>query len=119
MRAIIARGGDVGQLRESHQQQGGSLLLEEGIRLAEAGRTSLDEVLRVTTPSNHDLQVQAKKRTGESNQRQVGRSRIDLHRASATACSRSVRIADRARTIFQQEHQDHQCTNAQTLGGAV
>lgn len=48
MRSIVAAGGNVDQLRGAHQQQGGTLLLDEGIRLAEAGRTSLDEVLRVT-----------------------------------------------------------------------
>lgn len=47
MRSIIARGGDVEEVRSMHLNQGGSLLLDEGIALAEQGRTSLDEVLRV------------------------------------------------------------------------
>ncbi|MGN6543513.1 MAG: GspE/PulE family protein [Aureliella sp.] len=47
MRSIIARGGDVEEVRALHRNQGGSLLLDEGIALAESGRTSLDEVLRV------------------------------------------------------------------------
>jgi type IV pilus assembly protein PilB len=47
MRSLISNGGDVDAIRSLHQQQGGSLLLDEGLALAEAGRTSLDEVLRV------------------------------------------------------------------------
>jgi type II secretory ATPase GspE/PulE/Tfp pilus assembly ATPase PilB-like protein len=48
LRQVIARGGDLETMRQLHVQNGGTLLLDEGIRLAEAGKTSLDEVLRVT-----------------------------------------------------------------------
>ncbi len=49
MRSIIASGGNLEAIRNTHQSQGGSLLVDEGLRLAEAGRTSLDEVLRVAS----------------------------------------------------------------------
>jgi type IV pilus assembly protein PilB len=47
IRELIAHGGDLEAIRRKHLEQGGSLLLEEGIRLAEEGKTSLDEVVRV------------------------------------------------------------------------
>lgn len=47
LRSIIAKGGEEEAIRALHQSQGGSLLIDEGIALAETGRTSLDEVLRV------------------------------------------------------------------------
>jgi len=47
IRSAISRGGDIEEIRSLHLSQGGSLLLDEGIGLAETGRTSLDEVLRV------------------------------------------------------------------------
>jgi type IV pilus assembly protein PilB len=45
LRQIIARDSDLDVIRESHRRQGGTMLLEEGIRLAETGQTSLDEVI--------------------------------------------------------------------------
>ena len=47
LREIIGRQGDVEDIRRCHQESGGTLLLEEGIQIAEAGRTSLEEVIRV------------------------------------------------------------------------
>lgn len=38
---------NLGPLRQCHIDQGGSLLLDEGVRLAEEGKTSLEEVIRV------------------------------------------------------------------------
>ncbi len=49
LRSAIARGADLDSIREMHLAQGGSLLIEEGLQLAEAGKTSLEEVLRVTS----------------------------------------------------------------------
>jgi type II secretory ATPase GspE/PulE/Tfp pilus assembly ATPase PilB-like protein len=46
-RDLISAKGPIDLLREHHKSQGGELLLDEGIRLAEAGRTSLDEILEV------------------------------------------------------------------------
>ncbi|MGE0608647.1 MAG: GspE/PulE family protein [Pirellulales bacterium] len=46
MRQIISRNGELDELRRLHQEQGGTFLLDEGIRLAEEGKTSLDEVVR-------------------------------------------------------------------------
>jgi type IV pilus assembly protein PilB len=48
LRESITKEPDLDRLRECHLRQGGSVLLEEGIRLAEEGRTSLDEVIRVS-----------------------------------------------------------------------
>jgi type IV pilus assembly protein PilB len=48
MREIIAHGGNLEAIRENHLQHGGSTLMIEGVRMAEAGKTSLEEVLRVT-----------------------------------------------------------------------
>ncbi len=47
MREVIAAGADIGDIRKQHLQQSGSLLVDEGIRLAEEGKVSLDEVSRV------------------------------------------------------------------------
>jgi type IV pilus assembly protein PilB len=47
MRQVIINHHDVEPLRECHLAQGGTLLMQEGIRLAEEGKTSLDEVIRV------------------------------------------------------------------------
>ncbi len=47
IRGIINRESSLDELRICHQRQGGTTLLEEGIRLAEAGETSLEEVARV------------------------------------------------------------------------
>jgi type IV pilus assembly protein PilB len=47
MRQVIINHHDVEPLRECHLSQGGTLLMQEGIRLAEEGKTSLDEVIRV------------------------------------------------------------------------
>jgi len=48
IREVIAHGGNLEAIRELHLRQGGTTLLTEGIRLAESGKTSLEEVLRVT-----------------------------------------------------------------------
>jgi type II secretory ATPase GspE/PulE/Tfp pilus assembly ATPase PilB-like protein len=47
MRRLIADGATVDEIRDTHRRLGGRTLLEEGIRHAEAERTSLDEVMRV------------------------------------------------------------------------
>ncbi len=47
IRELISRDPDLEKLRALNQQTGGASLLEEGLRLAEEGRTSLDEVMRV------------------------------------------------------------------------
>jgi type IV pilus assembly protein PilB len=47
MREMIAANQPVEVMKAAHRQQGGTLLLEEGIHLAESGKTNLDEVLRV------------------------------------------------------------------------
>lgn len=47
MRDLIARDADLGDIRACHQEEGGSTLLGEGIRRAEEGKTSLEEVVRV------------------------------------------------------------------------
>lgn len=49
MRSAIAQGGDLESLRHLHRNQGGTLLIHQGIQLAEQGRTSLEEVLRVAS----------------------------------------------------------------------
>lgn len=46
-RDLISSKSSLDAIRSHHKQTGGELLLDEGIRLAEAGRTSLDEVLEV------------------------------------------------------------------------
>jgi type IV pilus assembly protein PilB len=47
LRELIVKTSDAQSIRNWHLSQGGSTLLAEGIRLAEKGRTSLDEVVRV------------------------------------------------------------------------
>jgi type II secretory ATPase GspE/PulE/Tfp pilus assembly ATPase PilB-like protein len=47
MRETIVEHNDVETVRQCHLAQGGTLLMREGIRLAEEGRTSLEEVVRV------------------------------------------------------------------------
>jgi type II secretory ATPase GspE/PulE/Tfp pilus assembly ATPase PilB-like protein len=47
LRELIARDADLETLRRRHLEQGGTTLLQEGIRLAEEGKASLDEVVRV------------------------------------------------------------------------
>ena len=47
MRNAIVQHADVEPLRQCHLSQGGTLLIKEGVRLAEEGQTSLDEVIRV------------------------------------------------------------------------
>ncbi len=47
MRRLITAGASVGDIRALSKKQGLPSLLEEGIRLAESGQTSLDEVIRV------------------------------------------------------------------------
>jgi type IV pilus assembly protein PilB len=48
LRETISQGGDLEALRRCHVEQGGEFLIQEGIRLAESGMTSLEEVARVT-----------------------------------------------------------------------
>ena len=48
IRELISRDPDLEKLRQLHQKSGGSTLQEEGIRMAEDGQTSLDEVARVS-----------------------------------------------------------------------
>jgi len=47
MRRQISANNNVEKLRECHLGQGGTLLMQEGIAMAEAGKTSLEEVVRV------------------------------------------------------------------------
>ncbi len=47
LRDLISETPNVGLIRQWYRAQGGRTLLEQGIRLAEAERTSLDEVMRV------------------------------------------------------------------------
>src|SRR6056297_37273 len=47
MRKLISRQAELDEIRACHSEHGGTLLLEEGIRMAETGRTSLEEVIRV------------------------------------------------------------------------
>ncbi len=47
VRQVIANGGDLDTMRQVHESQGGTLLVDEGVRLAEESITSLDEILRV------------------------------------------------------------------------
>ncbi len=47
LRQIIGKTPDLQAIQKHHRQHGGTTLLEEGIRCAEEGRTSIDEVMRV------------------------------------------------------------------------
>ena len=47
VRELISSNASVDALRNYHAQQGNGCLLDEGIRLAEAGKTSLDEIIEV------------------------------------------------------------------------
>lgn len=47
MRELINSNQDIEVLRAKHLEQGGTLLLHEGVRLAEEGKASLEEVVRV------------------------------------------------------------------------
>ncbi len=44
---MLARGSSTDEIRQAHRDAGGRSLLEEGLRLAEAEMTSLEEVGRV------------------------------------------------------------------------
>lgn len=47
LRELIMQAPNVDVIRNWHAKQGGKTLFDEGIRLAEKGQTSLDEVMRV------------------------------------------------------------------------
>lgn len=47
VRKLISQGADIMQIKQWNREQGGTTLLEEGLKLAEQGLTSLDEVMRV------------------------------------------------------------------------
>ncbi|GAA4472877.1 GspE/PulE family protein [Novipirellula rosea] len=47
MREIISAGGDIEAIRNQHVKQSGTFLVDEGMRLAEEGKVSLEEVSRV------------------------------------------------------------------------
>jgi type II secretory ATPase GspE/PulE/Tfp pilus assembly ATPase PilB-like protein len=47
VRDLISSNASVDALRSYHRQQGCGSLLDEGIRLAESGKTSLDEIIEV------------------------------------------------------------------------
>ena len=47
VRGLIGAEGSADEIRDCHRRQGGRTLLEEGIRLAEQERSSLEEVMRV------------------------------------------------------------------------
>ena len=46
IRELIAKAPDIDQLRRCHLDEGGTTLMQAGIRMAEEGRTSLEEVVR-------------------------------------------------------------------------
>jgi type IV pilus assembly protein PilB len=46
VRELIAKSPDIDQLRRCHLDEGGTTLMQAGIRMAEEGRTSLEEVVR-------------------------------------------------------------------------
>ncbi len=46
-RELITKAASLEEMRAAHKRQGGSSLLEEGIHLAEASKTSLEEIARV------------------------------------------------------------------------
>ncbi|GAB5441609.1 MAG: hypothetical protein Fues2KO_19580 [Fuerstiella sp.] len=48
MRELITHDADLERLRSLHRDSGGSSLLQEGLRMAEAGHTSLEEIARVS-----------------------------------------------------------------------
>ena len=45
MRELIGSDAPIERLRDHHRSLGGTMLMDEGIHLAETGRTSLDEVV--------------------------------------------------------------------------
>ena len=47
LREVISKTPDLDQIRKAHLNQGGTLLLDEGIKRAEEGLTSLNEVIKV------------------------------------------------------------------------
>jgi type IV pilus assembly protein PilB len=47
LREVITQDADIQRVRQCHLDQGGTMLLDEGLRLAEAGKTSIEEVVRV------------------------------------------------------------------------
>ncbi len=47
LRALIARQASTDEIRDCYRRGGGQTLLEQGVRLAEKGMTSLEEVMRV------------------------------------------------------------------------
>lgn len=47
IREVISRSSDIDQLRQCYIDEGGTTLMQAGIRMAEEGRTSLEEVARV------------------------------------------------------------------------
>ncbi|MEW4526295.1 MAG: GspE/PulE family protein [Maioricimonas sp. JB045] len=47
LRDLIGQTHDLAVIQKCHREQGGTTLMQEGIRRAEEGRTSLDEVIRV------------------------------------------------------------------------
>ena len=47
MRELVSSEADLQKLRQCHLSQGGTTLLREGVRLAEEGSVSLEEVARV------------------------------------------------------------------------
>lgn len=48
LRDEVSKGAELERLRQCHLSQGGTLLLDEGLRLAEAGKTSLEEIVRTS-----------------------------------------------------------------------
>lgn len=47
IRELISHDPDLEKLRQLHRELGGSTLLDEGLRMAEAGQTSLEEIARI------------------------------------------------------------------------
>ncbi|MEM9066199.1 MAG: ATPase, T2SS/T4P/T4SS family [Planctomycetota bacterium] len=59
LKRMIYEHAPIHELRAAHQSQGSLTLREEGVRLALEGRTSLEEVLRVTADDSSETQHQA------------------------------------------------------------
>ena len=67
LRRMVHRAAATHELREKWRQQGGVTLREEGIAIALAGRSDLEEVLRVTQDEDKtDVSGQARDRRSEA-----------------------------------------------------
>jgi type II secretory ATPase GspE/PulE/Tfp pilus assembly ATPase PilB-like protein len=55
VRRLVHVGAPTHELREKHRETGGLTLREEGVLLAVAGKTSLEEIMRVTHNEDNDV----------------------------------------------------------------